>query len=126
MVAIKWIILLPACVGCLTVGSALAGTLAGLLAPQFYVNLSSAFFGAFSAVLAAYFFAPSHARRVQVYAFAALLLFSLMGLMGAFLTEAGEVANYSIIEKILFPIAEVAGMTAAIFLTQPIKSAFQK
>lgn len=126
MVAIKWIILLPACVGCLTVGSALAGTLAGLLAPQFYVNLSSAFFGAFSAVLAAYFFAPSHARRVQVYAFAALLLFSLMGLMGAFLTEAGEVANYSVLEKVLFPIAELAGMTAAIFLTQPIKSAFQK
>ena len=126
MVAIKWILLIPACLGCLTIGSALAGTLAGLVAPQFYVNLFNAFFGAFSAVLAAYFFAPSHARRVQVYAFAALLLFSLMGLMGAFLTEAGEVANYSVLEKLLFPMAEVAGMTAAIFLTQPIKSAFRK
>ena len=36
----------------------IGGALVGLVAPQFYVNLFNAFFGAFSVVLAAYFFVP--------------------------------------------------------------------
>ena len=125
MIAIKWILLIPACLGCLTIGSALTGrwSVLSLLSSTAICSMLSSVHFLLCWQPTSLFLTRSQSPSIRVCCLTPILP---NGTQGGFLTEAGEVAHYSVVEKLLFPVPEVAGMTAATFLAQPIKSAFRK